>query len=253
MPKISTEIRAMTISGILIGRVASQFELYIKSGTTLHPLTLHDLPSVNSPHSPGGIIELTEGWYRVDIPEEFSTTTPYRVIVIGSVQDGHVISSVIHSVSDATQAEIISEIQKLNLVPASSITEIPNENLLVIHRGDTLIRLFTGLGNLTNIQNIIITGKRSKDLLDDNAIFKVSLNNNLTVINGDSPSSNSNGSLAKVDSSTGIISLYISEKETVKFLDLEDGHFDIQLHYESSVVTKIDGILIVTADVTREI
>jgi hypothetical protein len=86
---VSISIYARALSGApLTGKVAADFALtYRRAGANV-PLSLSDLASVDAAHTDGGIYEVGNGEYRLDLPDAAVATGANQVSVTGTVDGG---------------------------------------------------------------------------------------------------------------------------------------------------------------------
>ena len=90
----TSEIRAMTPLGSPIpGKLAADFVMWYRRDGAITPISLHNLAAVTTPHSDGGIISISDGWYRVDIPDAAFSTGVYSVLIGGSIDGGVIVSA----------------------------------------------------------------------------------------------------------------------------------------------------------------
>ena len=90
----TSEIRAMTPLGVPIpDLLAASFDLWYRRDGAIVPISLSNLTAVTSAHSDGGIISISDGWYRLDMPDAAFITGVYSVLIGGSVTGGVVISA----------------------------------------------------------------------------------------------------------------------------------------------------------------
>jgi hypothetical protein len=86
---VSISIYARALSGApLTGKVAADFALtYRRAGANV-PLSLSNLASVDAAHTDGGLYEVGNGEYRLDLPDAACATGDNQVSVTGTVDGG---------------------------------------------------------------------------------------------------------------------------------------------------------------------
>lgn len=86
---VSISIYARALSGApLTGKVAADFALtYRRAGANV-PLSLSNLTSVDAAHTDGGLYEVGNGEYRLDLPDAACATGANQVSVTGTVDGG---------------------------------------------------------------------------------------------------------------------------------------------------------------------
>jgi len=89
----STVVRAMTGTGALAGKLAADFTLWYRRDGGKVPISLSDLGAIDGAHSDGGIIEIDDGWYRLDLPDAAVAGGVALVSIGGSVDGGVVLSA----------------------------------------------------------------------------------------------------------------------------------------------------------------
>jgi hypothetical protein len=91
---VSTDIRAMTAAGAaLTGKVAADFTIWYRRDAAKEAIVLSDLTALTDAHSDGGVLEIGDGWYRLDLPDLATAVGVNRVAVGGSVDGGVVVSA----------------------------------------------------------------------------------------------------------------------------------------------------------------
>lgn len=91
---VSTELRAVTAAGTpLEGKVAADFALWYRRDFDRVDLVLSDIADLADPHTDGGVKEIGDGWYRLDLPDAAFANGANRVAIGGSVAGGIVISA----------------------------------------------------------------------------------------------------------------------------------------------------------------
>lgn len=97
---VSVPIRAMTTAGAaLTGKVAADFTLWYRRDGAKVAISLSDLSALTDAHSDGGMFEIGDGWYRLDLPDAICATGVDVVALGGSVAGGVVLTAPISLVS----------------------------------------------------------------------------------------------------------------------------------------------------------
>lgn len=91
---VSIDVRAMISGGdVLTGKVAADFAIWYRRDGAKISIGLSDLGTLESAHSDGGIYEISDGWYRLDMPDAAFATGANRAAIGGSVAGGVVVSA----------------------------------------------------------------------------------------------------------------------------------------------------------------
>ena len=91
---VSIDIRAMTAAGAaLTGKVAADFTMWYRRDAAKVAIVLSDLALLTTAHTDGGIKEIGDGWYRLDLPDAACATGANRVAIGGTVDGGVVVSA----------------------------------------------------------------------------------------------------------------------------------------------------------------
>jgi hypothetical protein len=100
---VSISIYARALSGAaLTGKVAADFALsYRRAGANV-ALSLSDLASIDAAHTDGGIYEVGNGEYRLDLPDAAVATGANQVSVTGTVDGGVLLGYPIQLDADRT-------------------------------------------------------------------------------------------------------------------------------------------------------
>ena len=148
---------------------------------------------------------------------------------------------------------------KTDLLNASSVTVVSTVkgSTITILRGDTLSAKLSDLGDLTNYVSLDFTVKRNAYQTDDEATVRIrknasGLTDGLLTLNGATPSSADDGSIAITDAAAGDITITLAASCTD---DLATGTYayDVQLIEVGDVSTLTSGKATVIADVTRAV
>src|SRR3990172_11469309 len=101
---VSTRIRAMTSAGAaLTGKVAADFTAWYRRtpAGAKTAIALSDLAALTTAHTDGGIKEIGDGWYRLDLPDAVCADGALSADFGGSVSGGVVLNGEI-SLTDAS-------------------------------------------------------------------------------------------------------------------------------------------------------
>lgn len=102
---VSVDIRAMTSVGTALeGKVATDFVIWYRRDGAKTSISLSNLSALTDAHTDGGIIEIDDGWYRLDLPDAAVATGANRVVIGGTVDGGILLSGPISLRPDHTTA-----------------------------------------------------------------------------------------------------------------------------------------------------
>lgn len=119
-------------------------------------------------------------------------------------------------------------------------------------RGDTLRVSLTGLGNLSGRSKLWFCVKRSRNDSDSAAVLLIEETAGLTVVNGATYATTTDGSITVTDAETGAVDIVIKPAVTA-LLDGVGMAYDVQMLTDTSVTTLTDGVFGVSRDVTRAV
>ena len=148
---------------------------------------------------------------------------------------------------------------KTDLLDVSSVTvnSAISGTAITILRGDTFECSISGLGSLASYVSLDFTVKANKTQADTEALIRIRLNatglaDGLLTLNGATPSSADDGSIAITDAAAGDITITLAASCTD---DLATGTYayDVQLIEVGDVSTLTSGKATVIADVTRAV
>jgi len=148
---------------------------------------------------------------------------------------------------------------KTDLLDVSSVTvnSAISGTAITILRGDTFECSISGLGSLASYVSLDFTVKADKTQADTEALIRIRLNatgltDGLLTLNGATPSSADDGSIAITDAAAGDITITLAASCTD---DLATGTYayDVQLIEVGDVSTLTSGKATVIADVTRAV
>jgi hypothetical protein len=202
-------------------------------------IVLSNLAALTTTHTDGGIIEVGNSEYRLDLPDAAVAAGVTQVTVSGTVAGGVVLGYPI-----ALDAPTLT-------LTSAQVTAIQSGSTLTVQRGDTLTASFTGLGNITARTKLWITGKKDRSHLDASAVFRIEETAGLEYIIGGVAVTAANGSITVTDAVTGALTVVLAAVESAKLDEMIGGHYDIQMLTASGVSTLTDATLVVTQDVTR--
>ena len=140
---------------------------------------------------------------------------------------------------------------------AVSVSSPISGTTITILRGDTLEVSISDLGSLASYVSLDFTVKSNKAQADSDALIRIRLNatglaDGLLTLNGATPTSADDGSIAITDATDGDITITLAASCTD---DLPTGTYayDVQLIEVGDVSTLTSGKATVTADVTRAV
>ena len=89
---VSIPIYCRTTGGSAVtGKVAADFSLSYRRDAGSVALSLVDLAAIDSEHEPGGIIEVGDGEYRLDLPDAAVAAGALQMSVTGTVAGGELL------------------------------------------------------------------------------------------------------------------------------------------------------------------
>jgi hypothetical protein len=138
-------------------------------------------------------------------------------------------------------------------VPASTAADALTPNSLTVHRGDTFVRQYTGLGDISDRTKLWVTIKRQKSQTDAQALFQFTEADGLLTFNGAAASSAGLASVVVDDEDEGDITITIDESLTAQLRECLGWHWDVQVRRSNGrTETPLqNGVFNVTEDVTR--
>jgi len=230
-----------TAGAALAGKVAADFALtYRRDGASV-PIVLTNLATLATAHTDGGIKEVGNSEYRLDLPDAAVAAGVTQVSVTGTVAGGILLGYPI-----ALDAPTLT-------LTAAQVTAIQSGSTLTIQRGDTLSAAFTGLGNISARTKLWITGKRDRSHADTIAVFRIEETVGLEYIAGAAAVTAANGSIVVTNATTCALAVTLKAVETAKLDEMIGGAYDIQMLTATGVSTLTDATLVVTQDVTRAV
>ncbi|MFH1184726.1 MAG: hypothetical protein V1755_06760 [Chloroflexota bacterium] len=91
---VSVDIRAMTAAGVaLTGKVAADFTAWYRRDGAKMAIALSDLAALTTAHTNGGLKEIGDGWYRLDVPDAAFAAGANRAAIGGTVDGGVLLSA----------------------------------------------------------------------------------------------------------------------------------------------------------------
>jgi len=91
---VSVPIRCLTGAGAaLTGKVAADFTLWYRRDGAKTAIALSDLSALTDAHDDGGLFEIGDGWYRLDVPDAAFAAGTHFAAIGGSVTGGVVITA----------------------------------------------------------------------------------------------------------------------------------------------------------------
>jgi len=188
--------------------------------------------------------------------DQLTFTTPNKVDATATVDTTGIATSAALAVVDANVDAIKAKTDALDV---SSVTVVATVNgtTITILRGDTFECSISGLGSLASYVSLDFTVKRNAYQTDDEATIRIrknasGLTDGLLTLNGATPSSADDGSIAITDAAAGDITITLAASCTD---DLATGTYayDVQLIEVGDVSTLTSGKATVIADVTRAV
>jgi len=188
--------------------------------------------------------------------DQLTFTTPNKVDATATVDTTGIATSAALAVVDANVDAIKLKTDALDV---SSVTVVATVNgtTITILRGDTFECSISGLGSLASYVSLDFTVKRNAYQTDDEATIRIrknasGLTDGLLTLNGATPSSADDGSIAITDAAAGDITITLAASCTD---DLATGTYayDVQLIEVGDVSTLTSGKATVIADVTRAV
>ena len=91
---VSIDIRAMSSAGEeLTGLMATDFTAWYRRDAAKVAISLSNLAALTTAHTDGGLKEIGDGWYRLDVPDAAFATGANRAAIGGTVAGGVVLSA----------------------------------------------------------------------------------------------------------------------------------------------------------------
>ena len=120
---VSIDIRAMTSAGAaLTGKVAADFTIWYRLDGAKVAIALSDLAELTTIHTDGGIKEIGDGWYRLDLPDLATAVGVNRVAIGGSVAGGVVLSAPVTLLPFEADADRATAIDRIATMAAGDVT-----------------------------------------------------------------------------------------------------------------------------------
>lgn len=136
---------------------------------------------------------------------------------------------------------------------AAQVASVMSGSTITCQRGDTLSISLTGLGDITARSKLWFTVKENKAHTDAQAVLLLEKTAGLTVVNGATYATATDGSITISDEATGDITITIKPAVTDD-LPVMTGYYDIQMLTSGGVVSTLtSGTFTVVADVTRAV
>ena len=106
---VSVDIRAMSSDGAaLTGKVAADFTAWYRRDAGKVAIELSDLAELTTAHTDGGVKEIGDGWYRLDVPDAAFAAGANRAAIGGTVDGGVVVSAPV-TISDGSKLDDLWE------------------------------------------------------------------------------------------------------------------------------------------------
>lgn len=210
----------------------------------------------------------TDGVVVASLATDSITAAALKADAVTEIQNGLALEATLTAIKGAgwtteTLAAIdvlIDAIKaKTDLLDVSSVTvnSAISGTAITILRGDTFECSISGLGSLASYVSLDFTVKANKTQADTEALIRIRLNatgltDGLLTLNGATPSSADDGSIAITDAAAGDITITLAASCTD---DLATGTYayDVQLIEVGDVSTLTSGKATVIADVTRAV
>jgi len=222
---VSIDIRAMTSAGAaLTGKVAADFTLWYRRDGAKVPISLSDLSALTDDHSDGGVKEISDGWYRLDLPDAACAAGANRVAIGGSVSGGVVLSAPIPI--DSTW---IASSRTLTQQAAEVVAAISG-SAIVIYSGDKVTINITGLGSLAGRDDVKFAIKRNRANPDTAAEIFVSEEDGLVYLAGASAETATDASLTVTDESAGDIQIVIKADASLAMQVRKEMYWGVKLY-----------------------
>lgn len=139
-------------------------------------------------------------------------------------------------------------------VPAATARAVLQGSTIGVTRGDTLRVSLTDLGDLTGRTKLWFTVKQSKEAVDSAAIIQIEETDNLTLLNGATPSNSAWGTITVTDASAGDVDIVLYASAT-KLLSKASGLiWDVKQSLGSNpddATTQMEGKMNVELNVTQ--
>ena len=126
------------------------------------------------------------------------------------------------------------------------------KSAIIFNRGDTMILSFSGMGDLTNRDNIWFTMKGDKDDADTASLVQIDEDTGLLYINGAAAGVPGNGSITVVDVIPGNLTVRLEAVESAKVACCTRTYYDLQVLYtDDTMLTPARGLAHLIGDITR--
>lgn len=133
------------------------------------------------------------------------------------------------------------------------VSPVASSGAISIRRGDTVLIVLTGLGNISARTKLYFTVKDNLQASDAESIIQIEETAGLLVLNGASAATSSDGSIVVNDAVEGNITVTLKAALT-NVLAIQSGwRYDAQIVTATSVNTLAEGTASIIADVTRMI
>lgn len=247
----------------------------------ISPIT--NLSALTDPYSEGGLLHISDGYYRLDVPDLALATGVDSVLIGGSATGMVGIGAIVQltgydprtELTTAVLARIDTTLSTLQSTITTAITSAQNtivalinavasglrtqdnadtSDLLRFTRGDSISKALTDLGALTGYTKLWFTLKEYEGQPDDDAIVQIGVGSGfatpgLIYLNGE-PGTAAQGSITVDDGTTGDVTILLDELASAQ-LPTGRYYFDIQALIGTTITTFTIGIVIISADYTR--
>lgn len=128
-----------------------------------------------------------------------------------------------------------------------------DEAVFTIIKGDTMEVTITGLGNISDRSKFWFTTKADVNKEDTKAIVQIEETDGLLILNGETATTPTDGSITVNDAVSGVITIHLEPEVTTTFTR-NRMYYDIQILTTTNVVyTLAMGTISVLSDITRRI
>lgn len=239
----------------LTGKAAADFSLtYRRNGENVE-IALSDLASLGAEHSDGGIIEVGNGEYRLDLPDAAFAIGANKITVSGTVDGGVVLGYPI-GITDITLAALAAACLSLTTrIFVTSSADDDAEITTQVIRGDTWVIPFTSLGAIAIDTEVYFTVKSSVDPLDTESKLQVTRTSGLLMYLGEEAGAGEDALGVITISDADVGDGYVTINPSIsKLFIVGDYRYDFELiSADGDVSTPTIATLRVIGDVTRAI
>lgn len=198
--------------------------------------------------SAGAKSELGNGWYLYTATAgECDTGGALALRITGAGADQQ---NLVYLVRDVP-AEVWANTARTLTMTSAEVEAVLVGDLITIHRGDTLVIPFAGLGSIAGRSKLWFTMKTSLSHEDSQSIIQVEEGAGLLYINGAAAGTPANGTITVNDEDNGDFDVILDEVEAAKLTRKEGMYYDCQVLIGTAVTTLTHAYANVELDVTR--